>query len=764
MSLAPAGRIRTAVHGPRLGATSSAAAAFLVLWTAVLLFPLLRAPLTAVPMDIGDPLLNTAILHWNATVMPFTERWWNFPSYFPAAGVTTFTEHLLGIWPLASPVIWLTGNPVLAYNIAFALSFPLAGLAMFALVRHLTGSSAGAFAASIAFAFAPYRANQLSHLQMLSTWGLPLALLGLHQYVQAGRRVGLAWFGLGWLASALSNGYFLVFFGVYLGCWLLWFGTARTTRGRLPAVALTLIIASVPLAPVLLHYMRVHASYGFTRSIDAIILYSTDLTGIISASPNAPVAARLGRLLHEEGAVFPGFATLGLAAWAVARGLPPGAASRTSSALGTVALALSTLFFIAAAIAWQTDVRIEMSIVRVSLSNPWKPLALAFVFLVAALPASPRVRAAFVSGNAVFFYAASAVSMWVLCLGPHVRFNKEMLLSTAPYGWLMQLPGVTSLRVPSRFWMMATISLAVLVGFAVARLVASGRRPARAIAVLAVVAMLVEGWMDIGIAPVDFRVARPPAGMTAPVLELPAGSVVGDVAAEFRAVIGGYQTLNGYSGNQPPHWGPLITGLGRRDGAVLAEVRRHMEVLVSVHTDDRDGLRSWVMTMHPDAVPVTSSSERTLLRLTKLDAPTPAERGDVPFRIVETSCSPDMAPLAVDGNLSTRWECGHRTRGQRITVDLGQPVTIAGVSPALGPFEYDSPHHLEIDVSESGDDWRRVWDGLTYAPSLTGALQDVRRHEVPIRFDPVEARYVRLTQTGDETPYYWSVAELRVLR
>ena len=368
MSLALAGRVRPAVHASRPGATALAAAVFLVLWTGVLLFPLLRAPLTAVPMDVGDPLLNAAILHWNASVIPFTERWWNFPSYFPASGVTAFTEHLLGVWPLASPVIWLTGNPVLAYNVAFALSFPLAGLAMFALVRHLTGSSAGAFAAAIAFAFAPYRANQLSHLQMLSTWGLPLALLGLHQYVQSGRRVGLVWFGLGWLGAALSNGYFMLFFGVYLGCWLLWFGTASSTRGKLPAVALALLVASLPLAPVLLRYVHVHAYYGFTRPIDAIILYSTDLTGILSASPNAPVAGRLVRLLNEEGAVFPGFAALGLAAWAVARGLP-GGASRTPGVSGNIALALSALFFIAAAIAWQTDVRIEMWVVRLSLSK-----------------------------------------------------------------------------------------------------------------------------------------------------------------------------------------------------------------------------------------------------------------------------------------------------------------------------------------------------------------------------------------------------------
>ena len=87
-----------------------------------------------------------------------------------------------------------------------------------------------------------------------------------------------------------------------------------------------------------------------------------------------------------------------------------------------------------------------------------------------------------------------------------------------------------------------------------------------------------------------------------------------------------------------------------------------------------------------------------------------------------------------------------------------------GCRPRLARSNTTRPTTSRIDVSESGGDWRRVWNGLTYAHSLTGALQDVRRHEVPIRFDPVETRYVRLTQTGDETRYYWSIAELRVLR
>ena len=38
-----------------------------------------------------------------------------------------FSEHLLGIALFVAPVIWLTGNPVLAYDLAFILSYMLAG-------------------------------------------------------------------------------------------------------------------------------------------------------------------------------------------------------------------------------------------------------------------------------------------------------------------------------------------------------------------------------------------------------------------------------------------------------------------------------------------------------------------------------------------------------------------------------------------------------------------------------------------------------------
>ena len=38
---------------------------------------------TALPSDLGDPALNSWILWWNTQALPFTERWWSPPMFYP---------------------------------------------------------------------------------------------------------------------------------------------------------------------------------------------------------------------------------------------------------------------------------------------------------------------------------------------------------------------------------------------------------------------------------------------------------------------------------------------------------------------------------------------------------------------------------------------------------------------------------------------------------------------------------------------------------
>jgi hypothetical protein len=84
------------------------AAIVYALITALLFRNLLPDVATHLYSDLGDPLLNTAVLAWNARQVPLTEAWWNFPAFAPLPGVTAFTEHLLLTYPVASPLrcIW----------------------------------------------------------------------------------------------------------------------------------------------------------------------------------------------------------------------------------------------------------------------------------------------------------------------------------------------------------------------------------------------------------------------------------------------------------------------------------------------------------------------------------------------------------------------------------------------------------------------------------------------------------------------------------
>src|SRR4029079_4278566 len=84
-----------------------------------------------------------------------------------------------------------------------------------------------AFVGGLAFAFAPYQAGQVAHVQMLIAFGMPLALFGLHRFMAGSPRAGLVWFTCGALAVAFANAYILVFFPLLALLWCVWFARAR---------------------------------------------------------------------------------------------------------------------------------------------------------------------------------------------------------------------------------------------------------------------------------------------------------------------------------------------------------------------------------------------------------------------------------------------------------------------------------------------------------------------------------------------------------
>lgn len=726
------------------------------------MWPALRAPRDHILMDAGDPVLNAAILQWNARTLPLTDTWWNFPAFAPAEGVTAFTEHLLGLYPVATPLIWVTGQPVAVYNLLCLLTFPLTALATFALAHRFARSAAGAAVAALAFTFSPYRVSHLSHIQMLCTFGVPLALLGLHEWVDRGARRGLLLFAAGWLLTAASNGYLMVIFGVYLIFWVIWFCSTRATIGRVPALAAIGLVATLPLVPLLLEYARIHRAYGLQRGIAEIASYGADLTGIVHPWPGAPVAAFWLDERWGEGSIFPGIAIVAFALCAANLRTHAVRSVHKRRPVTIAAVALAVVFFAAAVVAALTDVRWEIAGIRISIREIGKPLTLAVIATTIALATSRSLRPILTARSIVAFQFLMVLLMWTFSLGPIGRWNGVDVIRELPYVSLLEIPGMMALRVPARFWLMATFSLALLAGYGAARLWTV--RTGRVLVIVGVVLLLAEGWARVTADPLTpFPVVTPRATDDGPVLEIPFDRLDLNTVAMLRATTGGYRSGNGYSGFEPPHFGPLRFGVRIRDASVLTELRRRTPFHISVKSDNSDGFRTWLTSVQPEAHLVAEAGGRALYSLSGLPPLMARPWQELPFEINRASCGHRLLRDLADGSRVTRWECGPGHPGQYLELDLGRVQRVSGIVNGLGAYSNDAPRALRVTVSTDGEAWSKVWEGPTGAHALRAAFDDPVRVDVQIRFAPVEARYVHLMQTADQTEWYWSIAELKII-
>lgn len=498
--------------------------AFLVLaiaWT----WPLARYLSSRIPHDPGDPIFNVWLLWWNAHAVPFTERWWNPPMFFPMRGALALSEHLAGLGLITTPLQLLHASPLAAYNTALILSFALSGFFTFLLVRRLIPTqcdevtrNVSAVSAALAYGYGPYRAGQLAHLQVLTSQWMPLALLSMHAYIEEGQSRWLACFAAAWIVQALSNGYYLLYFPVLVALWLVWFVDWRGRGSRGVALIGTFAVASLLLVPILIKYVAVQRSLRLVRTAEEIAFFSATPASFLKAS-GMLAFWRSSAANSTEDFLFPGVAPI----------------------------ALVGLGFIAAV--WSGTRRPDAQ-------SPDRTTRSTFVF-----------------------YAGAAVLMWALALGPATPGSLAWL---HPYTLLTYLPGFDGLRVPARFAMLATLCIAVAAGLAFSMIVPRSRGLSSLAATLAIVGLLADGWMQaMPLLPPPGRVVLP-SGANRAVLELPADEGAVGVAAMYRQTQHGLPLINGYSGHTPPHYVILSAALRRGDPSVITELARGRSLVILV--------------------------------------------------------------------------------------------------------------------------------------------------------------------------------------
>jgi len=542
--------------------------ALAVFWT----WPLAAHLSTRIPSDPGDPILNIWLLWWNAHAIPFSERWWNPPVFFPMRGALALSEHLAGIGIMTTPLQGLHVSALAAYNIAFILSFALSGLFTFLLVRRLLPSSShgaivrniGALSAALAYGFGPYRAGQFAHLQVLTSQWMPLALLAMHVFIETGDRRWLPLFAGAWLVQALSNGYYLLFFPVLIVLWLAWFVDWRRAPSRGLALTTVWAVASLPLLPILIKYASVQRGLGLVRTPAEMTTFSAKPGSFLNASSLLAVWPSSTPLTAEE-YLFPGLVPILL----------------TIGGLAAVAIGA------------RSNVRTSQS-----------------------------VRSAFL------FYCAAAVIMWALALGPAPPASGLSRI-VHPYSLLTFLPGFDGLRVPARFAMLATLCVSIAAGLGFALIAPVNRHPRSLVAALIVAGLLLDGWTRaMPLVPPPGRV-RLPGDREAVLVDLPLDEGSINVAAMYRQTEHGQSIVNGYSGHTPPHYAILSIALRQQDPSVITELARGHSLLITVnHALDSDGTLQALVRGLPGIEPRGGSSGGALFMLPALPSSRAAPTGD----------------------------------------------------------------------------------------------------------------------------------------
>jgi hypothetical protein len=180
---------------------TTAAYAALVLW---LTWPLAPSCVDHLPDPVGllgfwgwtylfDLQFTAWALAWDVhALLHAPARLFAANIFHPAPYPLAYSDHFLGMLPLAAPAYLLSGSPVCGFNAALLGGLLGCALAMHALVVRWTGSHVAAFGAGLVYAFNTWRTGPAFSLQVIGAPYLPLVVLFFERWTERRRPGDLA--------------------------------------------------------------------------------------------------------------------------------------------------------------------------------------------------------------------------------------------------------------------------------------------------------------------------------------------------------------------------------------------------------------------------------------------------------------------------------------------------------------------------------------------------------------------------------------------
>jgi hypothetical protein len=452
--------------------------------------------------------------------------------------------------------------------------------------------------AGLVYAFMPFRAAQLPHIQSLSSQWMPLALCGFRRFIRTNRIKPLVWGSAALLMQNWSCGYYLVFFAPFA---LLFVLHQMWTAGRLwhlrtwLAFSLAAGVVAMGTWPFLALYLEAQRVYGFQRPLGEVLGLSADVYSYFTA----PGALRLwGRVMlalpKGEGELFFGVIPMVLALVGIGAAVPRRvghSAAAPARPLHRALVRILAVFVILQVLAIAMIVLTggfitSLGGIPIRASNATRLFTNLAIALALLLVLSRDARSAVIAlarSHAIFAAVLALLAVW-MSLGPIPMTRGKLLQIPAIYAFFYEyVPGFNGLRVPARYAMVAGVFLSVVAGTGAAVLLRWRRASLMAIAIAIACAYLVEAafvpmpinvtWGGTFVQPPDHVAPASDAPAvyqhiaTMPDVNVIAEFPFGDISWELRYVY--YSTvhwkrlLNGYSGGFPDGYKARVALLER---------------------------------------------------------------------------------------------------------------------------------------------------------------------------------------------------------
>jgi hypothetical protein len=730
----------------------------------LLTWPLILHLTSALPHDAEDPLLSTTILWWNAHVLPLSRRWMDGFFYYPAGGALALSDHRLGLSLVASPLLWLGLGPVTVYNITFLATYPLSAIAAHALAFSLTRRHDASIVCALAFGFNPFRVEHLPHLELLAAFAMPAALWTLHRYIDTRRPAWIVAFAAALIVQGLCATYYLLFFLVFVALWIAWFVRPREWRIA-AAIGAACLVSGAILSPVAIEYLRVHQRFGLSRTYREILLYSADVTSLVTAPALIALWGWTAPLNGNETRIFPGLTIMILVLLGVLDALRRGPAHRRSILLSRIALAVGCIF---AAIAFLTAVRggwaFNLGFVSLSSRVIYKPLSIAMLAFTASAALSIRGRDAISRRSPFAFYVVAAMVLYLCSMGPEPAFLGHQVLYRPPYKWLMNLPVFdVGVRAPARFAMPAALALSVAAALAFSRLSTLNSPRTRVALGFVMAGILADAWVPripLGSVPDPWN--PPAAGGFAAVLELPLGGIGDDVDAMYHTLRHHLPTVNGYSGYAPPHYAALRSALEDRDLTALDGLASYGSLLVAADKS-RNGDWPGFVRRIPGAAAISEDGRWAFFKIPgKASAPSVCGTATLPIAAAADNHGAIPVSTITDGSTSTLWTLARpQQAGDRLTIDLGRasyPCEVVLHQDVSSTY----PRELSVATSLDAVAWTTAFSGKTGGLAIRGALASPRSPTLTIPLGSPSARFIRFQIERTLERDWWVVSDVSV--